>query len=128
MPARRPEEICSLFKEYMAAGDIESLLALYDPEVAFLNKSRQLRMGVQELREELMPFAATKARFDFEIKQIVQSGNIALMHTEWKVSSPQDMSVYAIEVARRQPDGMWCWLIGDPFTVNGNVGQESKAA
>ena len=26
------------------------------------------------------------------------------MHTEWKVSAPQQMSVYAIEVARRQPD------------------------
>jgi hypothetical protein len=39
------------------------------------------------------------------------------MHTRWKVSSPQQMSVYAIEVARREPDGTWCWLIGDPFTV-----------
>ena len=26
-------------------------------------------------------------------------------------------SVYAIEVARRQPDGTWRWLIGDPFTL-----------
>jgi hypothetical protein len=42
---------------------------------------------------------------------------IALMHTEWKVSAPEPMSVYAIEVARRQPDGTWRWLIGDPFTV-----------
>jgi len=28
------------------------------------------------------------------------------------------MSVYAIEVARRQQDGTWRWLIGDPFTVS----------
>jgi hypothetical protein len=28
------------------------------------------------------------------------------------------MSVHAIEVARRQPDGTWYWLIGDPFTVS----------
>ena len=39
------------------------------------------------------------------------------MHTEWKVSPPYPMSVYAIEVARRQADGTWRWLIGDPFTV-----------
>lgn len=39
------------------------------------------------------------------------------MHTEWKVSSSQQLSVYAIEVARRQPDGTWRWLIGDPFTI-----------
>jgi hypothetical protein len=62
-------------------------------------------LGRQQLREELAPFAAAKARFDFDIKQVIQSGDIALMHTEWKVSSPQLMSVYALEVARRGPDG-----------------------
>jgi ketosteroid isomerase-like protein len=62
-----------------------------------------------------------KAIFDFNIKRVIQSGDIALMHTEWKVSSPQPMSVYAIEVARRQPDGTWRWLIGDPFTVGRQV-------
>ncbi|HEY7219495.1 MAG TPA: hypothetical protein VH985_14015 [Candidatus Binatia bacterium] len=46
-----------------------------------------------------------KTTFDFNIKQVIQSGDIALMHTEWKVSSPQLMSVYALEVARRGPDG-----------------------
>jgi hypothetical protein len=35
-----------------------------------------------------------------------------------KVSGPQQMSVYAIEVARRQQDGTWRWLIGDSFTVS----------
>ena len=74
------------------------------------------------LRQELAPFAARKAVFNFDIKQVIQSGDIALMHTEWKVSSPQQMSVYAIEVARRQPDGTWRWLIGDPFTVGRQTG------
>ncbi len=74
------------------------------------------------MRQELAVFATKKAIFDFTIKQIIQSGDIALMHTEWKVSSPQQMSVYAIEVARRQQDGTWCWLIGDPYTVSREVG------
>ena len=63
-------------------------------------------MANQKLRQELAPLAAAKAIFGFDIKQIVQSGDIALMHTKWKISSPQEMSVYAIEVARRQPDDM----------------------
>jgi len=29
--------------------------------------------------------------------------------------------VHAIEVARRQADGTWRWLIGDPFTVGRHV-------
>jgi ketosteroid isomerase-like protein len=118
MPANTPEEICELFTQYMAAGDIESLLDIYDPEVAFLNRSREVRRGKEQLRQELAPLAAAKARFQFNIKQVIWSGDIALMHTEWEVSLPEPTHSYAIEVARRRSDGTWRWLIGDPFTVN----------
>jgi ketosteroid isomerase-like protein len=117
MPAKSPEEICRIFQQYMAEGDIDSVLSVYDPEAVFLNQSGEVKKGEEGLRQELAPFAAKKASFEFNIRQVIQSGNIALMHTEWKVSSLQQMSVYAIEVARRQPDGTWRWLIGDPFTI-----------
>src|SRR5262249_26978343 len=118
MPAKTPEEICSLFKQYMAAGDLESLLSIYDTNAVFLNQSRETLKGRQGLTQALTPFASAKAIFDFNIVQVIQSGDIALMHTEWKMSAPEKMSQYAIEVARRQPDGSWRWLIGDPFTVD----------
>jgi ketosteroid isomerase-like protein len=105
MPAKSPEQICHLFKQYMAGGDIEALLSIYDPEAVFLNQSGEVKQGRQGLREELAPLASAKAIFDFSIKQIIQSGDIALMHTQWTVSSPQPMSVYAIEVARCQNSG-----------------------
>jgi ketosteroid isomerase-like protein len=117
MPAKSPEEICRLFQQYMAEGDIDAVLSLYDSEAVFLNRSGELKKIGEGMREELAPFTAMKAIFDFNIKQVIQSGDIALMHTDWKVSSPEQMSVSAIEVARRQPDGTWRWLIGDPFTV-----------
>jgi uncharacterized protein (TIGR02246 family) len=125
MPARSPEEICRLFQQYMAAGDLESLLSIYDPEAVFLNQSGETRKGRQGLKQELAPLAAAKAIFNFDIKQVIQSGDIVLMHTQWTVSSPEPMSVYAIEVARRQPDGTWCWLIGDPFTVGRQTASSS---
>jgi ketosteroid isomerase-like protein len=116
MPAKSPEEICRLFQQYMRDGDLDAVLGLYDPEAVFLNQAGEAKKG-EELRRELAPFAAEKAAFDFQIKQVIQAGEIALMHTEWKVSSPRRMTVYAIEVARRQPDGTWRWLVGDPYTV-----------
>jgi ketosteroid isomerase-like protein len=116
MPARNPEEICRLFQQYMADGDIDSVLSAYDPEAVFLNQSGEVKSG-EALRQELAPIVAMKTKFEYNIQQVVQSGDIALMHTDWKVSSPQPLSVHAIEVARRQPDGTWRWLIGDPFTV-----------
>ena len=125
MPANSPEEICRLFQRYMREGDIESLLSLYDPEAVFLTQSREVEKG-QGLREQLTSSAVAKAQFDFKIRQVIQAGDIALMHTDWNVSSPQQMFVYAIEVARRQPDGTWRWLIGDPFTVGMRTASGAK--
>jgi uncharacterized protein (TIGR02246 family) len=117
MKAKTPEEICRLFRQYMAEGDVDAVLSVYDPDAVFLNEAREVTKGRDGLRQELAPLAARKPRFDFTIKQIVQADDIALMHTEWTVSGPQPMTVYAIEVARRQRDGSWGWLIGDPYTV-----------
>ena len=79
-------------------------------------------MSAKSPEEICRLFQHYMAEGDIDIKQVIQSGDIALMHTEWKVSSPQQMSVYAIEVARRQPDGTWRWLIGDPFTIGRQTG------
>jgi len=60
------------------------------------------------------------------VKQIVQTDGIALMHTRWIVSGPRPMTQHAIEVACRQADGTWRWLIGDPFTVEREVGRNLR--
>jgi len=117
MPANNPEDICRLFQQYMAAGDLDAVLSVFDHEAILVNESGDVTQGGDGLRQELALFAAMKTHFAYTIKKVVQSGDIALIHTEWQVSFPQRISVYAIEVARRQPDGTWRWLIGDPFTV-----------
>ena len=122
MPATTPEQICSLFKRYMAEGDLESLVGIYDPEAVFLDQSGEVKKGRKEIREVLAPLVAARANFEFDIRRVIRSDGIALMHTQWKVSVPEAGTQYAIEVARRQPDGTWCWLIGDPFTVGQNRG------
>jgi ketosteroid isomerase-like protein len=114
MPAISPEDICRLFQRAMAEGDVDAALSLYDPEAVFVNQSGEVTKGRHGLRQELAPLAAMKARFDFTIKQVVETGDT--------VSGPQPMRVYAIEVARRQADGTWCWLIGDPHTVGREFG------
>ncbi|HEX7034877.1 MAG TPA: nuclear transport factor 2 family protein [Pseudomonadales bacterium] len=117
MAARTPEEICRLFQRHLAQGDVDGVLALYDPEAVFLRRDAEPTRGRDELRQELAALVAGKPRFEFDVRQVVQAGDIALMHTRWQVPVPAPMTVHAIEVARRQPDGTWCWLIGDPFTV-----------
>jgi ketosteroid isomerase-like protein len=75
MTAKSPEDICRLFQHYMAKGDIESVQSVYDPEAVFLNQSAEITNGRQGLRQELAPLAAMKAHFDFDIRQVIQTGD-----------------------------------------------------
>jgi len=52
--------------------------------------------------------------------------NLVLSLYDDEASGTEPIIVYAIEVARRQPDGTWSWLIGDPYTVGRNVSASSK--
>lgn len=117
MAIDRPEQINQLFVRAMRAGDLEAALALYDADVAFANRAGEVRRGLAALREELAPFAAARAAFVFTVKKVIEAGDTALVHNLWQVDTPEPRRGHAIEVARRQADGTWRWLIGDPFTV-----------
>jgi uncharacterized protein (TIGR02246 family) len=110
----------------MAEGDLDSVLNLYDEDAAFVKQTGDVTKGGQALKTELSPLSAKKLHFDYEIKQVVEAGDIALMHTEWNVSGTEPITAYAIEVARRQPDGTWRWVIGDPYTVGRNMSASRK--
>ena len=62
MPAKSPEENCSLFQQYMAEGDIDSVLSIYDPEAVILDKSGEVKKGEEGLRQNLAPFALWRRR------------------------------------------------------------------
>jgi ketosteroid isomerase-like protein len=123
MPAKIVQEFHQLFPEYIRNGDIDAALELYEPGAAFANRQGEVRVGLEALRQELAPFAAMKANFKFNLRKIVQAGDIALVRNEWKTtSSNQEMSGYAVEVFRRQVDATWRLVIGDPFTVPSQAG------
>jgi ketosteroid isomerase-like protein len=101
----------------MADGDLDAVLDVYDREAVFVHQSGEVTKGWDALHGALAPLVAARTCFDFTIKAVVEAGDIALMHTRWTVSGDRPMNVHAIEVARRQPDGSWKWLIGDPYTI-----------
>jgi ketosteroid isomerase-like protein len=52
-----------------------------------------------------------------ETEKVILAGDIALTHSRWSMTTPSPMGGRAVEVARRQPDGTWLYVIDDPFTL-----------
>ena len=117
MPAQKPEDLSPLFQSAIRSGDVEAALALYESDAVFPNAGGELRAGLEEIRQELAPLAAAKPDLSHQVKRVMKSGDLALMYSDWKMTSPFEASGQATEVARRQPDGSWRYVIDDSFTA-----------
>ena len=120
MPARKPEELDVLFVQAFNAGDIEAMMKLYEPAASLTPQPGQVVSGTKALREALSGFVARKPRMTLEARTLAEAGGIALTTSKWVLEGtgpdgkPMKTEGQSAEVARRQPDGTWLFVIDNP--------------
>jgi uncharacterized protein (TIGR02246 family) len=122
--ARTPEEVHRLWADYFVAGDLDGLVSLYEPEATFVAQSGACVTGRRAIREVLASFLALRRTFQIEIGRAVQSGDLALLASSWKLAGEQRGAPYetrgrTADVVRRQPDGSWLYVIDSPYGEGG---------
>ena len=122
MPARSPEEAVRLATEGLNSGDINAILALYEPKASFLAQPGQIGTGTDALRQGFTAFLAMKPRMKIDSIRVVPGGDdIALVMLKWHFSGigpdgkAMTMAGHSSDVARRQRDGTWLWVIDNPW-------------
>jgi uncharacterized protein (TIGR02246 family) len=121
MPARKPEECDTLLAEAINRGDIESAVALYEPNAAFVAQPGQIVTGHAGVREAMKAFASLKPTLKIEVNAIQNGGgDVALLRSKWSLTGtgpdgkPMTMSGNGTEVVRKQADGSWLFIIDNP--------------
>jgi uncharacterized protein (TIGR02246 family) len=128
MTARSPEELDRLFSAAPNAGDIEALMRLYEPQAALRPAPGQVAQGTAAIRAALTGFLRMKPQLAVTSRLLGQGNDIALMTGRWTLKgtgadgNPVQMTGQSAEVARRQPDGSWLFVVDAPR------GLESDAA
>jgi uncharacterized protein (TIGR02246 family) len=116
----KPEDWPRLFEQYFNANDLDAVMGLYEPEARFVTQSGDTVMGRDAIRSVLRAMIDAKTRLHSRVVRAVTVGDIAQLYTDFEgttvYSSSKTVPVYnkAIEVLRRQPDGDWKLIIGDP--------------
>jgi len=116
----KPEDLHRLFEEAFNSGDLEALLALYVPDARLMAEPGQVVTGLSAIREALKPALAIKGHLKVTTIYAVQAGDIAMMqaHSQLNGVMPNGQQVAlnnkTSEVAQRQPDGRWLFLIDNP--------------
>jgi uncharacterized protein (TIGR02246 family) len=128
MPARTPEELPRLFAEAFSAHDLEAALALYEPEATLIALPGQVVTGTEAIREALGASLALEPTFELEFNKAFEAGDLALLFSDWTLSTTDpDGNAVEIEgrttdVARRQADGSWLFVIDDPYGTEHGFG------
>jgi hypothetical protein len=105
-PARDPQDLERVLVARQQAGDIEGMVALFEPGAVIHAYDGRVLRGHDQMRAYYLELAAAGRVFRMgEQQPALINGELALTSTR----SPNG-SVTA-EVARRQADGTWLWVI-----------------
>ena len=117
MPAQTPSEIHALFRDAFNRGDLETLVALYEPG-AVLVISGQAAVGHQAIREAYHSMIQSRGQMELETRSAIESGEgLAVLHASWTLhTSGSTARGLSTEVVRRQPNGTWLFVIDEPRT------------
>jgi ketosteroid isomerase-like protein len=101
--ALQPEDLDRIFLERASAGDVDGVVALYEPGAVLAFPPGHLAIGTEAIRQVYAELLASPPRFTGAIR----NGDIAITSTTRAGNA-------TVEVARRQPDGTWLWMIDQP--------------
>jgi ketosteroid isomerase-like protein len=108
-----PEDLGRMFIERANVGDVEGLVALYEPGAVLAGPARNTATGSQAIRKVYEALLASRPTFVSEGQQpALVNGDIALTST----CLPGGQAT--AEVARRQPDGTWLWAVDQPRIID----------
>ena len=117
MSANKPTQIHTLFLDAFNRGDVEALVALYEPNAALVTKDGAVS-GHQAICDAYRRMLAGGARMELETRAVVESAEgLAVLHARWIYHRGGTATPgLSTEVVRRQPDGMWLFVIDEPRT------------
>ena len=117
VPAKKELWFVPLFN----AGDLDGLMAHFEPETILVTEPDAVVAGLDEVREVFREIMWNKLTMTGTTTRIVRSGDLALLYFDWTLTEYAGTHVSAegtaVVVMRRQDDGKWLVVIDDPFSL-----------
>jgi ketosteroid isomerase-like protein len=122
MPALKPEDLHRLLSSAVSSGDLAACLALYEPGAALAKQAGGVALGAEEIAAEIGRFVGLKGTLTVKTAKVVATGEVAMLQSlgSFVGTAPDGSRVEipehpAHEVARRQTDGTWLFVVNDPW-------------
>jgi uncharacterized protein (TIGR02246 family) len=115
-------EMHRIFETGFNNHDLDAVMAMYGPDTTMVLMDGTTLTGAEAIRGSLEVFFGVPGRMEMRSRYVLEAGDLALLSSEWTLTVGDEvMSAVTAEVAQRQADGGWRYVIDHPYAVTGSA-------
>lgn len=119
-PTDTPESLMQTYVAHVHAGELDSLVGLYEADAVFVPEPGVILTTQEEIRAALAAMLSLAPTMVVDPGEVLVAGDVALVQNDWSMTgtAPDGATVThggrSADVVRRQADGTWRVLIDRP--------------
>jgi ketosteroid isomerase-like protein len=109
------------FERAFNAGDLDSLLKLYDEQSVLVAEPGKPVQGLENIKQALMGYLALKLPIQLTVRRVYENGDVGFCAADWSIAGKapdgKDVKVggTSVEVVKRTSAGNWVYVIDSPY-------------
>ena len=112
--AMEPADLHPAIEAAFNAGDVDAMVAMYEDDAWLFGPEGPVQ-GLDAICETRSGFVAMGAKVEMDTQYAVVHGDLAMLSNRWTMTvGGEELSAATAELARRQPDGTWKYVIDNP--------------
>ena len=114
-----PAELHGRVRDGINVGDVDALVDLYEADAVLMGEDGAAAVGAEAIRAAYEQIVAFGGSIELATRYVLEHGDLAMLSNQYTFAMPGYSATWiTAEVARRQHDGSWKYVIDNPYAAS----------